>query len=55
MTALVVYVDDIIMSGNNLDKIEALKKHLMKEFENKDLKGLNIYWESKLHIWKKEF
>ena len=32
VTTLLVYVDDIIVIGKNIEGIEALKKCLMKEF-----------------------
>lgn len=37
VTILIVYVDEIIMIGNNVVKVERLKKSLAKEFEIKDL------------------
>jgi len=30
---LVVYVDDIVITGNDLDEIRSLKKYLAREFE----------------------
>jgi hypothetical protein len=43
LTILIVYVDDIIITGNNYKEIEKLKQHLAKEFEVKDL-GLLRYF-----------
>ena len=38
VTALIMYVDDIFVTGNDEKKKEALKQCLAKEFEMKDLK-----------------
>ena len=40
---LIVYVDDMILIGNNHVEIEALKKILAKEFEVKDLGALRCF------------
>ncbi|KAG8471344.1 hypothetical protein CXB51_036384 [Gossypium anomalum] len=37
VTALLVYVDDIIVTGDDLEGMEKLKKCLVKEFEVKEL------------------
>ena len=37
ITILIVYVDDIIVTGDDLEEIEKLKKQLAKEFEIKEL------------------
>lgn len=37
MVILVIYVDDIIMASNNLEKLKEIKDHLNREFEMKDL------------------
>ncbi|KAL6343242.1 hypothetical protein AAG906_022158 [Vitis piasezkii] len=37
MTILIVYVDDIILTGDNIGEVERLKKVLATEFEVKDL------------------
>ena len=37
MTILIVYVDDIILIGDNTREVERLKKVLATEFEVKDL------------------
>ena len=37
ITILIVYVDDIIFTGNDLEEGERLKRKLAKEFEIKDL------------------
>ncbi|KAK3002615.1 hypothetical protein RJ639_022178 [Escallonia herrerae] len=43
VTALIVYVDDIIVTGNDSDEKEALRKYLAKEFEIKDLGKLKYF------------
>lgn len=42
-TALLVYVDEIILIGNSLEDIEATKSYLMQQFKLKDL-GKFIYF-----------
>ena len=42
-TILIVYVDDIILTGDNLVEIERLKKVLATEFEVKDLGELRYF------------
>ena len=43
---LLVYVDDLLMTGNNEDYIASIKKEFKKGFEKKDLGHLHYY----LHI-----
>ncbi|XP_021739725.1 uncharacterized protein LOC110706125 [Chenopodium quinoa] len=38
-----VYVDDVILTGTNVAKLEDLKKHLHQEFSIKDLGTLNYF------------
>ena len=40
MTLLIVYVDDMIVTGSNSAKIEKLLTYLAKEFEMKNLGAL---------------
>jgi hypothetical protein len=40
IAVLIVYVDDIIMTGNDVDEILNLKSSLAREFEIKDLGSL---------------
>ncbi|PNX92270.1 retrovirus-related Pol polyprotein from transposon TNT 1-94 [Trifolium pratense] len=42
-TALLIYVDDIILAGNNLQEIERIKAHLMEQFKLKDLGNLKYF------------
>jgi Reverse transcriptase (RNA-dependent DNA polymerase) len=44
ITVLVVYVDDMIISGNDEGEIALLKKKLGKEFEVKDLGQLRYFF-----------
>ena len=43
LAILIVYVDDIILTGNHEGKIDLLKKLLTKEFEIKDLGNLKYF------------
>ncbi|RVW69978.1 Retrovirus-related Pol polyprotein from transposon RE1 [Vitis vinifera] len=43
MTILIVYVDDIILSGNDMEELQNLKKYLSEEFEVKDLGNLKYF------------
>lgn len=43
VTVLIVYVDDIIVTGNDPEEISRLKGHLAKEFEIKDLGKLKYF------------
>ncbi|KAM7506655.1 hypothetical protein LguiA_017108 [Lonicera macranthoides] len=43
ITALIVYVDDMVVTGNDLQEREALKKYLSREFEMKDLGELKYF------------
>ena len=40
---LVVYVDDIVITGNDQDGITDLKQHLFKHFQTKDLGRLKYF------------
>ncbi|KAM1377387.1 hypothetical protein ACFX1Q_038885 [Malus domestica] len=42
-TALLVYVDDIILAGNNIQAIEDIKSFLTKQFKLKDLGQLKYF------------
>ena len=48
MIALIVYVDDMIIIGDDVEEISRLQEQLSTEFEIKNLGGLNILWELKL-------
>jgi hypothetical protein len=43
-TALLVYVDDIILTGNSLDKFHRIKQLLDTQFKIKDLGQLKYFW-----------
>ncbi|RVX16235.1 Retrovirus-related Pol polyprotein from transposon TNT 1-94 [Vitis vinifera] len=43
MAILIVYVDDIILSGNDMEELQKLKKYLSEEFEVKDLGNLKYF------------
>ena len=40
---LIVYVDDIVITGNDQDGIQRLKRHLFNHFQTKDLGKLNYF------------
>ena len=40
ITILLVYIDDTILIGNNVEEVQKLKEYLGKEFEIKDLRSL---------------
>ena len=44
ITALIIYVDDMIITGNDDEKIIDLQKHLANEFEMKNLRGLKYLY-----------
>lgn len=41
--ALIIYVDDMIITGNDKEEISRLQKHLATEFEMKNLGGLKYF------------
>ncbi|RVW98707.1 Copia protein [Vitis vinifera] len=43
LAILIVYVDDIILSGNDMGELQNLKKYLSEEFEVKDLGNLKYF------------
>ncbi|XP_042009232.1 uncharacterized mitochondrial protein AtMg00810-like [Salvia splendens] len=43
MTCLIIYVDDMIITGDEVEEIEELKVNLFKEFEMKDLGALKYF------------
>jgi hypothetical protein len=43
MIYLVVYVDDIVITGDDEDGIKQLKKHLFTHFQTKDLGRLRYF------------
>ena len=43
IAVIIVYVDDIILTGDDVDEIRRLKEHLVLEFEIKDLGPLKYF------------
>ena len=43
LTALIVYVDDMVVTGNDVEEIQRLQYYLAKEFEMKDLVILKYF------------
>jgi hypothetical protein len=43
IAVLIVYVDDIIMTGNDVEEIQTLKSRLAQEFEIKDLGSMRYF------------
>lgn len=46
--ALLVYVDDIIITGPNTQRLQFLKQQLSNLFKLKALGSLDIFWDYKL-------
>ena len=44
ITVLLVYADDIILAGNNLEEIVCVKQLLCNKFSIKDLGELKFFW-----------
>ena len=44
---LILYVDDILLIGNNTEFLDSIKGYLNKNFSVKDLSKLLIYWASR--------
>ncbi|KAL6328692.1 hypothetical protein AAG906_003378 [Vitis piasezkii] len=44
ITALIVYVDDMVVTGNDLEERKALQNYLFREFEMKDLVYTDADW-----------
>ena len=45
ITTLIVYVDDMVVTGNDHEKIKALQNYLSKEFKMKDVGHLKYFLE----------
>ena len=43
ITALIVYLDDMVVTGNDLEERKALQGYLSKEFKMKDLDPLKYF------------
>ena len=48
VTALIIYVDDMIVTGNDPDEILSLQRHLASEFDMKQLRDLKYFLGLKL-------
>ena len=44
ITALIVYVDDMIITGDDVEEISRLQEQLSTEFEMKNLGGLKYFF-----------
>ena len=53
MAALIVYVDDIVITGDDYREINNLKTSLAGEFEIKDLESLKYFLEMEVARSKK--
>ena len=54
VTALLVYVDDIIIMGNDMVGLDMLRGCLVKEFKIKELGKLKYFWILRWLILSKE-
>ena len=43
ITCLIIYVDDMVITGDDTDEIQILKKRLSGEFDMKDLENLKYF------------
>ena len=43
-TPLIIYVDDMIVTGDDIDEMKRLQEYLSFEFEMKDLGGLKFFF-----------
>ena len=43
LTALIIYVDDMVVTGDDVEEIKQLQKQLSSEFEMKDLGKLKYF------------
>ncbi|GMP41364.1 hypothetical protein CsSME_00011497 [Camellia sinensis var. sinensis] len=43
MTTLIVYVDDIVLTGDDVEEVPRLKEYLANEFEIKDIGSLKYF------------
>ena len=44
VTLLIIYVDDIVVTGDDTEEMERLQMYLSTEFEMKDLGGLKYFF-----------
>ncbi|RDX62232.1 hypothetical protein CR513_59458, partial [Mucuna pruriens] len=43
ITILIIYVDDMIVTGNDINELTKLKTYLTSKFDMKDLRGLKYF------------
>ena len=48
ITTLIVYIDDIVVTGDDLEEIGKLKEKLKKEFQIKDLERFKYFLSIKV-------
>ena len=53
ITALIVYVDDMMVTKNDLEERNTLQEYLVKEFEMKDLGILKYFLEIEVSLSNK--
>jgi Reverse transcriptase (RNA-dependent DNA polymerase) len=54
LCVFIVYVDDIVLTGNDTVEMGRIKGSLATEFEMKDLGALRFFWALKLSVHQME-
>lgn len=44
LTCILVYVDDLVLAGDDIEEIQSIKRHLDSLFSIKDLGVLKFFW-----------